>query len=226
MDPAKTLVCRHHLPRVVGDWEIDERILHYIDQAGFLGFHQLAFHHLDRGLITALVERWRQETHSFHLPIGEATVTLRDIAVLTRLPIHGVPVTGHPIVDPAGLVERVLGVAPPADDISGTGVKHTWLRETFSDLPQYADDIVVQRHARAYLFLLIAGGLFNNKSGSHLQLIYLQLLDNSWEHIRLYSWGSACLAVMYRQLCRASRRGRLEIGGPLSILQVFHNILN
>ena len=31
------------------------------------------------GLLTALVERWHLEMSSFHLPIGEAIVTLEDV---------------------------------------------------------------------------------------------------------------------------------------------------
>ena len=33
----------------------------------------------NNGLLTALAERWHSETSSFHLPIGEATVTLEDV---------------------------------------------------------------------------------------------------------------------------------------------------
>src|SRR5204862_296309 len=36
----------------------------------------------DRSLLTALVDRWRPETHTFHLPFGEMTVTLQDVAML------------------------------------------------------------------------------------------------------------------------------------------------
>ena len=37
---------------------------------------------LDRSLLTALVDRWRPETHTFHLPCGEMTPTLQDVAYL------------------------------------------------------------------------------------------------------------------------------------------------
>ena len=44
---------------------------------------------LDRSLLTALVDRWRPETHTFHLPCGEMSPTLQDVAILLGLPISG-----------------------------------------------------------------------------------------------------------------------------------------
>ena len=43
----------------------------------------------DRSLLTALVDRWRPETHTFHLPFGEMAPTLQDVAMLLGLPIAG-----------------------------------------------------------------------------------------------------------------------------------------
>jgi len=39
----------------------------------------------DRGLIFAFVERWYKETSSFHLPVGEVTITQDDVASLLHL---------------------------------------------------------------------------------------------------------------------------------------------
>ncbi|GFS36484.1 hypothetical protein Acr_00g0046210 [Actinidia rufa] len=52
------------------DRELDPRVLQYVLRAGFYGVHRLGPIRLDHALITAFVERWRLETHTFHLPIG------------------------------------------------------------------------------------------------------------------------------------------------------------
>ncbi|KAL0398489.1 UNVERIFIED_CONTAM: Serine/threonine-protein phosphatase 7 long form [Sesamum radiatum] len=56
---------------------------------GFLGVLQCGHIEIDTHLITALVERWRPETHTFHFSVGEATITLQDIAVIWALPVEG-----------------------------------------------------------------------------------------------------------------------------------------
>ena len=43
----------------------------------------------DMSLLAALLDRWRPETHTFHLPVGEMTPTLQDVAMLLRLPCAG-----------------------------------------------------------------------------------------------------------------------------------------
>jgi hypothetical protein len=44
---------------------------------------------IDHGLMTAFAKRWHSETNTFHLPIGEATITLDDVQCLLHLPITG-----------------------------------------------------------------------------------------------------------------------------------------
>jgi hypothetical protein len=55
---------------------------------------------MDSATLTSLVDRWRPETDTFHLPCGEITVTLQDIAMILGLPIDGAPVSR--MVSPAG----------------------------------------------------------------------------------------------------------------------------
>ncbi|KAI4330529.1 hypothetical protein MLD38_028811 [Melastoma candidum] len=61
----------------------------YLRQAGFYGVAKLPFISLDWALITALTERWRLETHTFHMLHGEMTVTLHDVAIQLGLPVDG-----------------------------------------------------------------------------------------------------------------------------------------
>ena len=44
---------------------------------------------IEEPLLTGLVDQWHPETHTFHFPFGKMSVTLRDVAMLTGLPIRG-----------------------------------------------------------------------------------------------------------------------------------------
>jgi len=50
---------------------------------------------------------------------------------------------------------------------------------------------------------MIGGALILDKYGNRVHLMYLNLLRDL-NNIKKYSWGSACLANLYRELCRAS----------------------
>ena len=69
-------------------------VLAFLLDARFYGAYQIGHIQLDWALVTALVEHWRVETHTFHMSIGECTITLQDVEILTGLPIDGDSVTG------------------------------------------------------------------------------------------------------------------------------------
>ena len=51
----------------------------------------------DMSLLAALLDRWRPETHTFHLTVGEMAPTLQDMALLLGLPIAGTSVAARDV---------------------------------------------------------------------------------------------------------------------------------
>ncbi|CAI0543509.1 unnamed protein product [Linum tenue] len=135
----------------------------------------------DASLITALVERWRPETSTFHLPCGEITITLEDVVTLSGLAIDGdAVVIDIPDEEWSAICLRLLGRVP-YDLVGGVAVvRITWLRVEFSHLPDDASQEVIEQFARAYALSLIGGVLFPDRSGSTVHLQYLLLIED-WE---------------------------------------------
>jgi hypothetical protein len=138
----------------------DERYAPFIRRAGFLPLARLVSGHLpmmDSVALTALVDRWRPETCTFHLQCGEITVMLQDVAMIIGLSIDGAPIFGT--VSPAGWRDSVtatIDLRPPdipADqkDRKTTSVHSEWLTAHFDTYPEDAEDGAVQRYARYYL---------------------------------------------------------------------------
>ncbi|MFQ6657325.1 hypothetical protein Gotur_027049 [Gossypium turneri] len=70
-------------------------IENYIGEVGF--WHVVTIGRgckLDPKLISALIERWRPKTHTFHLLCRECTITLEDVQLQLGLPMDGSVLTG------------------------------------------------------------------------------------------------------------------------------------
>ncbi|XP_027905255.1 protein MAIN-LIKE 1-like isoform X2 [Vigna unguiculata] len=197
---------------------LDPRVRNLIDIAGFGHVLTLTNIDINHHLITALVERWRTETHTFHLPHGESTVTLEDVALQFGLPIDGEPVTGVSSGNLVPLCETLLGSIPPPDVVRGNTIKLSWLNNNFQQLPAYATDDVVAQYARAHIFTLIGSLLMPDTSASRVHLMYLLLLADL-NKVSNYSWGSAVLACLYRALDRGIDFNQDNIGGCMLLLQ-------
>jgi hypothetical protein len=69
---------------------------------------------MDSAVLMTLVDRWCPETHMFHLPCGEITVTLQDVVMILGLPIDSTPVCAT--VSPGGWRDSIgdaIGLRPP-----------------------------------------------------------------------------------------------------------------
>ena len=221
-DVMQPLLCKRQLLKR-DEYDIQhERFMDWMGQAGFLGIFQIGYMRVDGALMTSLIERWRPETHTFHMPEGEMTITLQDVAVLLGLPIDGAVITGNSYVDVVEYCGRWLGIIPESSDIKFYRLSLRWLADNFdlTTLPTDASDGDIQRYARATILRFIGGDLFGTKTDGYVHSMYFSFVQDLRD-MQTYSWGSACLAQLYRQLCCASAPGVHQVAGPLLLLQLW-----
>ncbi|XP_021603864.1 serine/threonine-protein phosphatase 7 long form homolog [Manihot esculenta] len=125
------------------------------------------------------------------------TITLQDVELIIGLPVNGAAVTARS--------------------------RHHWpslceLAEEFSQLLDDADDEVVQRFTRACIIRVI-GSIFSD-IGFMYELNVLTFASRS-RKAGTYSWGGACLAWLYKQLCKVTNPEVMQMAGPLFILQIW-----
>ncbi|CAH9070541.1 unnamed protein product [Cuscuta europaea] len=96
----------------------------------------------------------------------------------------------------------------------------SWFREHFVVLHPNVDEVIIQQHARAYIFMLMGASVFADKSGNEVQVLHLPILER-FDVAAHFNWGSATLAYLYRQLCRGCQNGSTEVGGFLLLLQIW-----
>ncbi|MFQ6656377.1 hypothetical protein Gotur_026502 [Gossypium turneri] len=191
----------------------------YLELAGFGSVALIWSSNLRFDLLSALVERWRPETHTFHFPCEECTVTLEDVVLQLGLPIDGSLVTGvSSFTDPAALCYQLLGDSPGDSESYFFGIKFTWLKAKIGQLSANATECELMCAARAYIMHMVGAVLMPDANGDNVHLIYLPWLADL-PTARSYSWGSAVLAMLYRELCRATNPNVSDIDGCLILLQ-------
>ncbi|XP_050205444.1 protein MAIN-LIKE 2 [Mercurialis annua] len=211
------LRCHEHTSKL-GEWKLTSDQIGLVDKAGFGFLRKIPAISLDNPLISALVERWRRETNTFHFTVGEMTVTLQDVALLLGLAIDGKPVIGLTYTTCSSVCERLLGRAPDSKYASGGMVKLSWLKEFFSNCPVDAPTEVVEQCTRAYLLYLVGSTIFSTTTGNKVPVMYLPLFEN-FEEAGNYAWGAAALAFLYRALGNACVKSQSTICGCLTLLQ-------
>ncbi|KAE8687280.1 hypothetical protein F3Y22_tig00111022pilonHSYRG00413 [Hibiscus syriacus] len=92
---------------------IPTRVWPYLVEAGFDHIARYEGHYkIEPNLIYALVERWRPETHTFHLPCGECTITLEDVSMHLGIPMDGDVILGMAIAGDRRVIDARQIVQP------------------------------------------------------------------------------------------------------------------
>ncbi|RYR25350.1 hypothetical protein Ahy_B02g059047 [Arachis hypogaea] len=171
----------------------DERIMPYVQMAGLAHLARLNDHwfRLDEPLVSAFVERWRSETHTFHMPFGECTITLQDVAYHLGLPIDGQYISSC-LMD----FERYIEGGRPS---------WTWFEKLLGCC-----------HRRTASTSSLSSGTSLVHARMRIQwLPYVVILEDMGG----YSWGSAALSWLYRCLCRVANKHVVKLAGPLQLFQ-------
>ncbi|XP_028771248.1 serine/threonine-protein phosphatase 7 long form homolog [Neltuma alba] len=200
--------------------EPPNQIFEYLRLAGFYGIVCVGQFDYDWSLVSVLVEKWRPETHTCHTTCGECTITLEDVVIQLGLPCVGMPVIEKIDSNWQDVCEWLLGVRPPVDRIHGQRLLMNWLEEHFNHSPDDANDVQVQQFTRVYILRLIGGYLMLDRSDTRVYLMYFPLLYNL-EEVENFSWGSAVLAHLYRELCNVTSPTKDGIGGCLLLLHLW-----
>ncbi|XP_027184201.1 serine/threonine-protein phosphatase 7 long form homolog [Coffea eugenioides] len=115
--------------------------------AGFEGVLESGYMITDHALITSLVERWRPETYTFYLSVGEVIVILQDVEVLWGLHIDGPPVTeidtSRTVQEWGLLCEELINFSPMLSDFDGQRFKLECLSRAL-DTELSVDDLDVE----------------------------------------------------------------------------------
>ncbi|KAH1210878.1 Serine/threonine-protein phosphatase 7 long form [Glycine max] len=165
-DADRKLRMRRAIPTYHGIEQPSAEIIPLLQQSGLYTAIKLCKIKINGGIINAFVERWRPETHTFHLTCGEVIITLQDVSVLL--------------------------VRPNANALAdGNTLKLSWLTSQFANIQDYVDDEEhLKMFAHAWILRFIGGVLLVDKSSKRVPMRYLQFLV-AFEECSTYAWGAA-----------------------------------
>nr|XP_027191869.1 protein MAIN-LIKE 1-like [Cicer arietinum] len=169
----------------------------WIRESGLLPLSSAYLTMVDAGLVSAFIERWHRETSSFHLPFGEMTITLDDVATLLHISPNGkffdAPVNMS-TNNAARAAHEYLG-ATWEESLAEINFNKCaqyrlqWLRDLYSRLIQTNQ---FEYAARAYLLHLVGSTIFADKTHTRVEAKYISLFIDL-ARCRHYSWAAAAL---------------------------------
>ncbi|KAJ1391176.1 Aminotransferase-like, plant mobile domain [Sesbania bispinosa] len=201
----------------------DDYIRDIIDDSGLGPLIEGTHSMIDRSLVSAFTERCHRETSSFHLPVGEMTITLDDVSTLLHLPVTGRLFSLPALSRDEAKQLLVSSKVSPVDALAeteitrGAYVRLSWLRDVYNSNIQQRN---LNAAARAYLLHLVGCTIFVDKSATTIRVTYLELFRDL-RTMGNIAWGASALEYLYEQLKDASCHNTRQLAGYTTLLQAW-----
>lgn len=192
--------------RKVADWwqVLNPSVKEIVNQTVFKDFMTIQTHqNIDRQVVVALAERWWDSTNTFHLPLGEVTLTPLDYYILTEFPFttKRFPNNKNFWVQEKDKIKELIGLKTPYCP----STPFTWILEIFKNTLPFTLDIGKNflKLARVFIWYMIKNCIFiEAKSKVHEKhLAYMEDLSG----LKRFNWGGAVLSLIYIGMCDPSR---------------------
>ncbi|XP_058726959.1 protein MAIN-LIKE 1-like [Vicia villosa] len=207
----------------------------HVRGSGLCGLCMTGYTTISTGMQGAFVERWHKETSSFHLPVGELTITLHDVQCLLHLPIRG-PLLDHSRIQRVEAIEwmmHYLGLPHEVAHLecvstSGPHVRFNTLSLYFefhldaaAEAEQEGNDLFREYHRgcalRCWYMHVVGAACFVDKSARYVDVAYLRYFMDL-DTVHQWNWGAATLAYLYQKLNEASNWRTRQLVGSCTLL--------
>ncbi|XP_017423502.1 protein MAIN-LIKE 1-like [Vigna angularis] len=185
-------------------------IQHIVLNSSLMPLTEICYDYVDKGLLLRFIERWHFETSSFHLPIGEMSVTLDDVSTLLHLPVMGqmCDLEELEFEEARTTLVQLLGVdggiaGAEMEDARGLKVRLSWLRDIYVQrdvhaCDRYACGVAALAHLYEYLG--------DASLASTKQMAKYLTLFQSWIYEHFPSMGRRRLVTSYDDTTQRAMR--------------------
>nr|XP_004507309.1 protein MAIN-LIKE 2-like [Cicer arietinum] len=172
MDRGSLKVITHGLKlKKFAEVPLPDLLDHWIQESGLMHLSSGYLTMADAGLISVFVEIWHKETNSFHLPFGEMTITLDDVATLLHISPHG----------------KFFDAPVNMNTNNAARAAHEYLSATWEEA---CAEISYNKFGCT---------IFADKTHTRVEVKYITLFIDLYR-CRDYSWASAALVFLYDNL--------------------------
>lgn len=158
-----------------------------------------------RSLMTILVEQWHNETSSFHLSVGEATITQEDVWQILQLSIHR-EIVEYQLQGARFALQNVFA----RRDLLIKGVE--------LDLDV---ELGIWLDLCLFVVALIIGTLMPNRRSRGFVIGQARVTDCMFEQGTMYAWGMVVLGDLYQELHYAVYKDGQSLATGVTLLHVW-----